>query len=182
MGLSYHNCNLSRNHLFLVNSVMLDIEKITQELSAIPDPEIPVISIKELGVLRDVSYEGKELIVTITPTYSGCPAMDRFQTDIKDKLKQMMVEQFKIVLQYDPPWTTDWMNDKAKRKLKKYGIAPPAHSTSDKTILMGKKQEVQCPRCNTRETKLVSQFSSTACKAMYQCEDCLEPFEYFKCL
>ena len=174
MGLSYHNCNLSRNHLFLVNSVMLDIEKITKELSAIPDPEIPVISIKELGVLRDVSYEGKELIVTITPTYSGCPAMDRFQTDIKDKLKQMMVEQFKIVLQYDPPWTTEWMNDKAKRKLKKYGIAPPVNMNLEK--------EVECPNCSSLNTEVVSHFGSTACKAMYRCKACYEPFEYFKCL
>jgi ring-1,2-phenylacetyl-CoA epoxidase subunit PaaD len=95
---------------------MIDIKKIIRELSAIPDPEIPVISIKELGVLRDVSYNGEQLVVTITPTYSGCPAMDRFQSDIKDKLKQMMVEQFKIVLQYDPPWTTDWINERAKKK------------------------------------------------------------------
>ena len=106
---------------------MLELKKITRVLSAIPDPEIPVISIKDLGVLRDVSYKGNELVVTITPTYSGCPAMDRFQSDIKDKLKEMMVEQFKIVFQYDPPWTTEWMNEKAKSKLKAYGIAPPTN-------------------------------------------------------
>ena len=153
---------------------MLELKKITRVLSAIPDPEIPVISIKDLGVLRDVSYKGNELVVTITPTYSGCPAMDRFQSDIKDKLKEMMVEQFKIVFQYDPPWTTEWMNEKAKSKLKAYGIAPPTN--------MGVEKDIECPRCNSKETEIVSQFGSTACKAMYRCNSCLEPFEYFKCL
>tara|TARA_B100000900_G_scaffold412363_1_gene433985 strand:- start:866 stop:1327 length:462 start_codon:yes stop_codon:yes gene_type:complete len=153
---------------------MLDIKKITKELSAIPDPEIPVISIKELGVLRDVSYNGTQLVVTITPTYSGCPAMDRFQSDIKDKLKQMMVDQFKIVMQYDPPWTTDWINEKTKKKLKSYGISPPAK--------IGYNKKVECPICNSKDTEVVSHFGSTACKAMYRCKSCLEPFEYFKCL
>ena len=153
---------------------MIDIENIIRELSAIPDPEIPVISIKELGVLRDVSYNGEQLVVTITPTYSGCPAMDRFQSDIKDKLKQMMVEQFKIVLQYDPPWTTDWINERAKEKLKAYGISPPNK--------IGYEKKVECPICNSKETEVVSHFGSTACKAMYRCKTCLEPFEYFKCL
>ena len=161
---------------------MTTLKQIEEIISKIPDPEIPVISIKELGVLRKIEKIDEKIIVTITPTYSGCPAMDRFQKDIKEKLEDLEVSSFEIQLQYDPAWTTDWITEDAKKKLKKYGIAPPAHSTSDKTILMGKKKEVQCPRCNTRETKLVSQFSSTACKAMYQCEDCLEPFEYFKCL
>ena len=161
---------------------MTTLKQIEEIISKIPDPEIPVISIKELGVLRKIEKIDEKIIVTITPTYSGCPAMDRFQKDIKEKLEDLEVSSFEIQLQYDPAWTTDWITEDAKKKLKKYGIAPPAHSTSDKTILMGKKQEVQCPRCNTRETKLVSQFSSTACKAMYQCEYCLEPFEYFKCL
>ena len=161
---------------------MTSLKQIEEIISKIPDPEIPVISIKELGVLRKIEKIDEKIIVTITPTYSGCPAMDRFQKDIKEQLEELEVSSFEIQLQYDPAWTTDWITEEAKKKLKKYGIAPPVHSTSDKTILMGKKQEVQCPRCNTRETKLVSQFSSTACKAMYQCEDCLEPFEYFKCL
>ena len=161
---------------------MTSLKQIEEIISNIPDPEIPVISIKELGVLRKIEKIDENIIVTITPTYSGCPAMGRFQKDIKEQLEALKVNSFEIQLQYDPAWTTDWITEDAKKKLKKYGIAPPAHSTNDKTILMGQKQEVQCPRCNTRETKLVSQFSSTACKAMYQCEDCLEPFEYFKCL
>lgn len=161
---------------------MTSLKKIEEKISNIPDPEIPIISIKELGVLRKIEQIKEKIIVTITPTYSGCPAMDRFQKDIKEQLKALKISSFEIQLQYDPAWTTDWITEDAKKKLKKYGIAPPAHSTSDKNILMGQKQKVQCPRCNTKETKLVSQFSSTACKAMYQCEDCLEPFEYFKCL
>ena len=161
---------------------MYNVTDIKKALSLIPDPEIPVISIEELGVLRDVSYKGKELVVTITPTYSGCPAMDRFQSDIKDKLQQMMVEQFKIVLQHDPPWTTDWINEEAKSKLKADGIAPPAHKSTDKNALIGEYKEINCPRCNSLQTELISQFGSTACKAMYRCTSCLEPFEYFKCL
>jgi ring-1,2-phenylacetyl-CoA epoxidase subunit PaaD len=161
---------------------MTSLKKIEEKISNIPDPEIPIISIKELGVLRKIEQIEEKIIVTITPTYSGCPAMDRFQKDIKEQLKALKISSFEIQLQYDPAWTTDWITEDAKKKLKKYGIAPPAHSSSDKNILMGQKQKVQCPRCNTKETKLVSQFSSTACKAMYQCEDCLEPFEYFKCL
>lgn len=161
---------------------MTSLKQIEQIISNIPDPEIPVITIKELGVLRKIEQIDDKIIVTITPTYSGCPAMDRFQKDIKEQLEGLKVSSFEIQLQYDPAWTTDWITDFAKEKLKKYGIAPPAHSTSDKTILLGQKQVVPCPRCYSKETKLVSQFSSTACKAMYQCEDCLEPFEYFKCL
>lgn len=161
---------------------MLEIDKITKELSAITDPEIPVITIDELGVLRDVCFQGEELVVTITPTYSGCPAMDRFQSDIKEKLKEINVKKFKISLQYDPPWTTDWLSEKAKAKLKAYGIAPPAHKTTDKNVLMGENKVVNCPRCESVSTELVSQFGSTACKAMYRCTSCLEPFEYFKCL
>ena len=107
--------------------------------------------------------------------------MNQFQKDIKEKFEILKVSNFEIKLQYDPAWTTDWITENAKKKLKKYGIAPPAHSTSDKTALMGQKQEVNCPKCNAARTRLVSQFSSTACKAMYQWK-CLEPFEYFKCL
>ena len=161
---------------------MTSLKQINKVIANIPDPEIPVITIKELGVLRKIEQEQEKIIITITPTYSGCPAMGRFQKDIKEELEALNVKDFEIKLQYDPAWTTDWITEEAKIKLKKYGIAPPAHSTKDKNLLFGKKQVVQCPRCNTKHTKLISQFSSTACKAMYQCEECLEPFEYFKCL
>ena len=161
---------------------MAKLEDIKKVISEIPDPEIPVISIKELGVLRNIFYEEDSLKVVITPTYSGCPAMDRFQKDITEKLELLEVKNYEIKMQFDPAWTTDWITDVAKEKLRNYGIAPPAHKTKDKNILLGKKQRIECPRCKTKETELVSQFSSTACKAMYRCTSCLEPFEYFKCL
>ena len=161
---------------------MASLEDIKKVISDIPDPEIPVISIKELGVLRNIFYKEDSLKVVITPTYSGCPAMDRFQKDIVEKLELLKVKSYEIKMQFDPAWTTDWITEEAKEKLRNYGIAPPAHKTKDKNILLGKKQRVECPRCKTKETELVSQFGSTACKAMYRCISCLEPFEYFKCL
>ena len=161
---------------------MKSLDEIKKAISEIPDPEIPVISIKELGVLRKIFYDKDRLKVVITPTYSGCPAMDRFQKDITEKLELLEVKNFEIKMQFDPAWTTDWITEEAKEKLRAYGIAPPAHKTNDKNILLGIKQKVECPRCKTKETELVSQFSSTACKAMYRCTSCLEPFEYFKCL
>ena len=161
---------------------MLDIKKIKQELSTIPDPEIPVLTIKELGVLRGVSNKNGRTIVTITPTYSGCPAMDRFQDDIKKVMTTLEVNDYEIVTQYDPAWTTDWLSSAAKTKLKKYGIAPPEFKTTDKNAILGAPKQVVCPRCNSTETNLVSSFGSTACKAMYTCKKCYEPFEYFKCL
>tara|TARA_B110001452_G_scaffold36585_1_gene27996 strand:- start:3940 stop:4425 length:486 start_codon:yes stop_codon:yes gene_type:complete len=161
---------------------MKSLELIKKVISEIPDPEIPVISIKELGVLRNIFYEEDSLKVVITPTYSGCPAMDRFQKDIIEKLEVLKVTNYEIKMQFDPAWTTDWITDEAKEKLREYGIAPPAHKTKDKNILLNNKQRIECPRCKTKETELVSQFGSTACKAMYRCTSCLEPFEYFKCL
>jgi len=161
---------------------MVSLEDIKKVISEIPDPEIPVISIKELGVLRNIFYEEDSLKVVITPTYSGCPAMDRFQKDIIEKLEHLKVKNYEIKMQFDPAWTTDWITDEAKEKLRDYGIAPPTHKTKDKNSLLGNKQRIECPRCKTKETELVSQFGSTACKAMYRCTSCLEPFEYFKCL
>lgn len=161
---------------------MASLEEIKKVISEIPDPEIPVITIQELGVLRDIFYQEESLKVVITPTYSGCPAMDRFQKDIIEKLELLKVKSYEIKKQFDPAWTTDWITEEAKLKLKDYGIAPPVHKTIDKKSLLGNKQSIECPRCKTKETELVSQFGSTACKAMYRCTSCLEPFEYFKCL
>lgn len=161
---------------------MASLEEIKKAISEIPDPEIPVITIQELGVLRDIFFQEESLKVVITPTYSGCPAMDRFQKDIIEKLELLKVKSYEIKMQFDPAWTTDWLTEEAKLKLTDYGIAPPAHKTKDKKSLLGNKQKIECPRCKTKETELVSQFGSTACKAMYRCISCLEPFEYFKCL
>lgn len=161
---------------------MPEKKKIFDLISEIPDPEIPVITISELGVIRDIIVEGEKVEIKITPTYSGCPAMQRMENDIKDVLHKNGISDLKITTVYSPPWTTDWIPEEAKEKLRKYGIAPPEKSTEDKSWLTGKSKIVMCPRCKSKNTKLISQFGSTACKALYQCQDCLEPFDYFKCI
>ena len=138
-------------------------------LNTVPDPEIPVISVVELGVVRNISFKNKFYEIAITPTYSGCPAVKTFTDDIKSCLKKNGIRNFKIKLIYSPAWTTDWMTDKTKEKLKKYGIAPPSET-------------VICPQCNSKKVELISEFGATACKAMYKCISCLEPFEFFKCI
>lgn len=158
-------------------------EYIFELLAQIPDPEIPVISIIELGVIRDVEIlSDSHISLKITPTYSGCPAMQQIEADVKQKLKDDGFTTIDIKTIFSPPWTTDWITDEAKEKLKKYGIAPPEHTTQDKSWLMGKEKNITCPRCKSQNTKLISQFGSTACKALHQCNDCLEPFDYFKCI
>ena len=145
------------------------IDKIWELLNTVPDPEIPVISVVELGVIRDVTFTNNSYIISITPTYSGCPAVKAFQNDITVCLKENGIANFELKIVYSPAWTTDWMTDETKEKLKKYGIAPP----SDIVI---------CPQCDSEKTTLISDFGATACKALYKCTDCLEPFEFFKCI
>jgi ring-1,2-phenylacetyl-CoA epoxidase subunit PaaD len=165
-----------------MNSISYTTEQLFNILSEIPDPEIPVINIIELGILRDVKLEEGICLITITPTYTGCPAMKVIEEDIKTKLKEIGINKVKINLVYSPAWTTDWISEEARRKLFKYGIAPPSHSSVDKKILLGKSEEIKCPQCNSANTEMISQFGSTACKALYRCKDCKEPFDYFKCL
>ena len=161
---------------------LLDKEKIWQLLSTVADPEVPVLNILDLGIVRDVivssALEGLgELVeIIITPTYTGCPAMDMISIDIKLKLLENGFKNFKITSVLSPAWTTDWMSEEGKRKLKEYGIAPP-HSRADEID----DRVIECPQCNSTNTKLISQFGSTACKALYQCQVCKEPFDYFKC-
>lgn len=157
-------------------------EQIFKILSEIPDPEIPVINIIELGILREVKFVNDECVVVITPTYTGCPAMKVIEDDIRIKLKEIGIEKVKVELVYSPAWTTDWISDEAKEKLRTYGIAPPDHSTEDKKVLLGKARDLKCPLCGSKHTEMISQFGSTACKALYRCLDCKEPFDYFKCL
>lgn len=151
-------------------------EKILSLLQEVHDPEIPVLSITDLGILRDIKINGEEIEVIITPTYSGCPAMDAIQMDIRFKLIEHGYKNVKITSVLSPAWTTDWMSEEGKQKLQDYGIAPPI-SVAEK--LSGR--IIACPQCNSTNTKLLSQFGSTACKALYQCNDCKEPFDYFKC-
>ena len=162
---------------------MKTTEDIFALLSEIPDPEIPVISIIELGVIRNVEIINDTTIsLKITPTYSGCPAMKQIEDDVRKKLSENGFTTIDIKTFFSPPWTTDWITPEAKEKLRKYGIAPPENSTEDKSWLTGKENKIACPRCKSLNTKLISQFGSTACKALYQCQDCLEPFDYFKCI
>jgi ring-1,2-phenylacetyl-CoA epoxidase subunit PaaD len=158
-------------------------EQIWKFLSEIPDPEIPVITITELGVVRDIESTPQKTIITITPTYTGCPAMKLFEDEIIKTLQSKGIETIEIKMVYSPAWTTDWMSDEAREKLRVYGIAPPIKGTEDKGLLFGSDNKiVECPRCKSKNTSLKNQFGSTACKALYQCNDCLEPFDYFKCL
>ncbi|MCB0430619.1 MAG: phenylacetate-CoA oxygenase subunit PaaJ [Flavobacteriales bacterium] len=157
-------------------------ELIWQVLSELPDPEIPVISIVELGMVRDVQVNENDVVVTITPTYSGCPATQMIRDDIESKLKEMGVQSPIIRTVISPAWTTDWITDEARKKLMDYGISPPPYATEDKGALLGKPKHVICPHCKSEHTHLKSQFGSTPCKALYVCDDCREPFDYFKCI
>ena len=154
-------------------------KRIWKILSDVKDPEIPVLSILDLGIVRNVDFENNIAEIMITPTYSGCPAMDFIEMNIRKTFLKNGFEKIKIIHQLSPAWTTDWMTEEAKQKLKSYGIAPPTSKTFDKNYLQN--LPVQCPHCNSMNTKLISEFGSTACKAIYQCNDCGEPFDYFKC-
>jgi ring-1,2-phenylacetyl-CoA epoxidase subunit PaaD len=159
---------------------MVTKETILSWLDEVCDPEIPVLSLADLGVLRGVEYVNNEWRITITPTYSGCPAMKTMEDDILLKLKEHGI-QAKVHLVLSPAWTTDWLSESGREKLRIFGIAPP-EDEGDKSVLFSKPTIVPCPKCGSRETKMVSQFGSTACKAHYQCLSCLEPYDYFKCL
>ena len=163
-------------NLIFSNNFMLTKQHIYTILNEVADPEIPVLTIQDLGIIRDVNIDNNNHVeVIITPTYNGCPAMDMIATNIKLALAENGIVQTTITTVLSPAWTTDWMTEDGKQKLKQYGIAAP-----------NKKFEipsdgVECPQCNSTNTKLISHFGSTACKALYQCIDCKEPFDYFKC-
>ncbi|WP_417600698.1 1,2-phenylacetyl-CoA epoxidase subunit PaaD [Pararhodobacter oceanensis] len=173
----------------MVMTMRASVEQVWDWLGEVPDPEIPVISLTGLGVIRDVAYEGAELVVTVTPTYSGCPATSVINFDIEQKLREKGVEKLRLERQLSPPWTTDWISEEARAALKAYGIAPPIDGTAADGVIAGRiarmsgdNLKVACPRCNSTKTEKVSQFGSTPCKASYRCTDCLEPFDYFKCI
>ncbi len=161
---------------------MLTEKEIHHLVSEIPDPEIPVINISELGILRNITVNEQQVTVDITPTYSGCPAMKQIEDDILSILKENGISNAKVNMVYAPAWTTDWITEEAKEKLKKYGIAPPEKTTVDKGAIIGKQKNLICPHCNSANVQMISQFGSTACKALYKCNSCLEPFDYFKCI
>lgn len=157
-------------------------EHIWKILEEVPDPEIPVLTILDLGIVREVQIHDNENIeVIITPTYSGCPAMDMIAVNIKSVLQANGFNKVKVTSVLQPAWTTDWMTEDGRRKLKEYGIAPPVQGNFDKSALFASERVVECPLCNSSNTRMVSQFGSTPCKALYQCNTCQEPFDYFKC-
>lgn len=155
-------------------------------LEGLADPEIPVISLRELGILREIREADDGLEVVITPTYSGCPAMEQIHDDILSLMAQHGFKA-KVVTQLSPAWTTDWMTEEGKEKLRQYGIAPPTHKVSDVAVVKFmprtsavKAEVVPCPRCGSNNTQESAHFGSTACKALYRCQDCHETFDYFK--
>ncbi len=158
---------------------MYSKEEILGYLSAIADPEIPVISIREIGMLRDVKITGGGCEVILTPTYTGCPAMGIIEADVKALLNQKGIAPVTVKLVYDPAWTTDWISNEAKTKMNVYGIAPPRHSSCGN--LAEAEKHIECPVCGSADTAMLSRYGSTACKALYKCNSCHEPFEYFKC-
>lgn len=153
-------------------------------LESIPDPEIPVVSIRELGILREVNEHDGVLEIVITPTYSGCPAMGQIEDDVRAALAANGIEA-RVVTRLAPAWTTDWITPEAKEKLRSFGIAPPHTTSTDNVVRFARpashvSAEAACPHCGSSNTTETSHFSSTACKALYKCLDCLEPFDYFK--
>ena len=163
----------------------LSKDKIYEWLSAVTDPEVPVLTVLDLGIVRDVQITEREngepeVKVTITPTYSGCPAMDVIAFSIRMALISRGIRHIHIENQLKPAWTTDWMTEEGKRKLQEYGIAPPKRSSADPLALF-EEDTATCPRCGSDDTELVSQFGPTSCKALYKCLSCHEPFEHFKC-
>ncbi len=150
-------------------------------LEQVSDPEIPVLSVLDLGVIREAVIRDEVVHIKLTPTYTGCPAMDTISVDLKQALQQNNFKS-KIELVLSPAWTTDWLSPKGKAKLEAYGIAPPLGEELDKKALMDGERIVKCTHCQSTNTKVISAFGSTACKALFQCLDCLEPFDYFKCL
>lgn len=177
----------------LINEEMISREKIFNILSEVCDPEIPVLSIVDLGIVRNVEIDrlptsdfqlptSDFIKITITPTYTGCPAMKVIEEDIFSAMKNNGFENVEIKTILSPAWTTDWLTEEGKEKLRQYGIAPPEKTTADKNILFGKSKEIACPLCGSLNTEMKSQFGSTACKSLYVCKNCKEPFDYFKCI
>ncbi|MBK6542689.1 MAG: phenylacetate-CoA oxygenase subunit PaaJ [Flavobacteriales bacterium] len=161
---------------------MITKARILELLDNVKDPEIPVINVLELGVVRTVEVEPNgKAIITITPTYTGCPAMDVMAADIKKELLDAGVPEVEVKLTLSPAWSTDQITDEGKRKLNAYGIAPP-EKTADIRALRGAAPVVECPQCGSKDTVMLSAFGSTACKALWKCNNCLEPFDQFKCL
>ncbi len=161
----------------------IQVKKVWKILETVMDPEVPVLSITDLGIVRNVKIDASNKInITITPTYTGCPAMDVINMNIRMCMLENGYKDFEIKTVLSPAWTTDWMSEAGKQKLKAYGIAPPnPKQIVCTTDVFQEEEAIQCPHCNSYNTQLISRFGSTACKALYKCNDCFETFDYFKC-
>ena len=160
----------------------LNKQTVYKYLEEVNDPEVPVLNVIDLGIVRDVILHNEdEVEVIITPTYSGCPAMDVITLDIRMALLTLGFKKIKITQVLSPAWTTDWMSEAGKQKLKDFGIAPPTPKQQVCDQKLFADEAIQCPHCNSWHTHRVSEFGSTACKALYVCDECKEPFDYFKC-
>ena len=157
------------------------VRRIWEWLESVPDPEIPVLSVVDLGIVRGVTVAAESVEVEVAPTYSGCPATEVIEKSIVDSLHEKGVDNVVLKRVLSPPWTSAWITEEGRNKLREYGIAPP-NSDSSKTAMLAGMKSIACPRCNETTTTLVSEFGSTPCKASYKCDACLEPFEYFKCI
>lgn len=158
------------------------LEKLEALLEQVTDPEIPVMSIRDLGILRAVTQDGGQVTITITSTYTGCPAMSTIKADIRQALWDAGYQDVQVKKSLSPAWTTDWMTREGRDKLRKYGIAPPQKSGEGHCAVLSPGTAVICPQCSSQHTECISEFGSTACKALYRCLDCAEPFDYFKCM
>lgn len=157
-------------------------EQIMNYLQEVFDPEVPVLNVVDLGIIRNIEVDTEGTTITITPTYTGCPAMNVIEEDIRTKLTEKGIGNFNIKTIISPAWTTDWISEEGKKKLEEYGIAPPEKTSLDKSLISNKQKTIKCPRCGSTDTEMKSFFGSTACKALYVCNSCKEPFDYFKCL
>lgn len=176
-----------RDEGFLIykNKLLTETAKIQSHLipvlKTVSDPEIPVLSVLDLGVIREAIEENGIVKIKLTPTYSGCPAMDVIADDLKAAFSEIS-KKAEVELVLSPAWSTDWISEEGLQKMEEYGIARPLSESHDKDVLLGEKKMVKCPQCGSTNTHLVSQFGSTACKALFKCDDCQETFDYFKCL
>ncbi len=158
------------------------VDEVWRWLEEVPDPEIPVVSVVELGIVRNVEWQGETLVVTVTPTYSGCPATAVIAFEVEEAIRRKGVDVIRIETKISPAWTTDWITESAKEKLKAYGIAPPSNENGAASCagMLKAPADVECPRCRSADTSEISRFGSTPCKASWRCNACLEPFDYFK--
>ena len=157
------------------------LERIKKRLHSVMDPELPFLTVMELGMIRNVAMDGEIAVIELTPTYTGCPATDAITEDLQEAAEEIHPHVM-IKLVMTPAWTTDWISVETRIKMARHGVAPPEGQSADKAFLLGDERVVPCPICKTSNTKLVSPFGSTACKAHFTCLECLEPFDHFKCI